>query len=79
MLMLARKSQIIDCIWQYNTKQAKMPDFHCSPSRFEKMHQIRTKGSAFNIKKKTAALTMIKKNLTEKTNHIIDINNNNFL
>lgn len=77
--MLARKSQIIDCIWQDNTKQAKMPDFHCSPSRIEKMHQIRTKRSAFNIKKKTAALTMIKINLTEKTNHIIDINNNNFL
>ena len=43
-----------------NTKQEEMPYFHCGPLSQEKVHQIRTKERAFNIKKTVVVLRMIK-------------------
>ena len=52
MLMLARNLQIIDYIWQDNTKQAEMPYFHCGPSKQENiLIRLDQNEEKINIKK----------------------------
>ena len=67
--MIARKSQIIECIFgRHKTQQAEMPYFHYGCSRQKKKHQIRIKEIVFNIKKKTVVALKMTKNINNNNN-----------